>query len=717
MVKTTRTARWTLVVAALVAGSLGGRPARADQPKQVSAAELARLGFFQDFDELNLEELLEVEAPTVSVASGRELSLDQAPGSVSVIDEGRIQRLGARTLRELLEMLPGFDVVTDNLGREKIVARGVESAVGASEAVLVLINGQRLNDELTGGVTLLHRRLAVAEIKQLEVLRGPGSALYGGGALAAVINIVTHRPGELSGIEVVPAVGSFGTKEVSLRVGGPIGSVDLAGFVRFEDDNGARLAVPADAQTAIDQTNPAREPLSLAPGRTTDDERILEGLYRIAYKDLTVDWLLKNERSGGLIGVSDSLSSQTELTNRQMLLSASYRRALGEDGSVSGRLGWERGELRELVETYPPGFTVGEGMDQATLPSGGLLQSSLKSQRLSLDGQLERRLGSHHLLAGVSLAREATRNLSADANLDYRDLTIVSEGELVPLIGAVQDASRTIVAAFAQDTWQLARPSLSLTGGLRVDRYDDVGTLASPRLAAVFSLPRSLTLKAMYGRSFRAPSFRELYFDLPRLVGNPDLDPVTSDTLELGLGRAGRRVEVRGTGFLSFVHSPILTDGPASVPEPKLLINGPRRDVMGLEIEAQAQLGRHLGTASVTFLRARVAETGQPVADVPGVVASFGATLAFGERYTVTPRLRIRTGSPRVEGDPRPDLGSRALLDVCFRGENVIRNLDLRATLRNLFDAEYFDPSPWNGVPGDYPRPGVSVIFDAAYRF
>jgi iron complex outermembrane receptor protein len=704
-------------VAALVAGSLAGPPARAEKPKQVSAAELARLGFFQDFDELSLEELLEVEAPTVSVASGTELSLDQAPGSVSVIDEGRIRRLGARTLRELLEMLPGFDVVTDNLGREKIVARGMESVVGASEGVLLLVDGRRLNDELTGGVTLLHRRLAVFQIKRLEVLRGPGSALYGGGALAAVINVVTHRPGELSGIEVLPAGGSFGTKEVSLRVGGPIGGVDLAGFVRFEDDNGARLAVPADAQTTIDQQNPAREPLSLAPGETTDDERILEGLYRIAYKGLTVDWLLKNERSEGLVGVSDSLSSQTELTNRQMILSASYRHALGEEGSVMGRLGWERGELRELVETYPPGFSVGEGIDQATLPSGGLLQSSLKSQRLSLDGQLERRFASHRLLAGMSLAREKTRDLSADANLDYRDLTIVSEGELVPLIGAVPDASRTIVAAFAQDTWQLAGPSLSLTGGVRVDRYDDVGTLASPHLAAVLSLPRSLTLKATYGRAFRAPSFRELYFDLPRLVGNPELDPVTSDTLELGLGRTGRRVEVRGTGFLSFVHSPIVTDGPASVAEPKLLINGPRRDVMGLEIEAQAQIGRHLGTASVTFLRARVAETGEPVADVPGVMATFGATLAFGERYTVTPRLRIRSSSPRLEGDPRPDFGGRALFDVCFRGENVIRNLDLRATFRNLFDAEYFDPSPWNGVPGDYPRPGVSVIVDAAYRF
>ena len=92
---------------------------------------------FQDIEELSLERLLDV---TITIAAGRAQKLEEAPGIVSVINAEEIKRLGARTLSDVLKTVPGFEVLIDNLGRDRIVVRGVISGAtgGSSESVLIL---------------------------------------------------------------------------------------------------------------------------------------------------------------------------------------------------------------------------------------------------------------------------------------------------------------------------------------------------------------------------------------------------------------------------------------------------------------------------------------------------------------------------------------------------------------------------------------------------
>jgi iron complex outermembrane receptor protein len=89
----------------------------------------------------------------------------------------------------------------------------------------------------------------MANVKRIEVLRGAGSALFGSGAVAGVVDIVTYDPEDYSGIEVSAEAGSFATQRYGLRLGSASGEWRTFGLIQFEDTNGARLLVPADSQT------------------------------------------------------------------------------------------------------------------------------------------------------------------------------------------------------------------------------------------------------------------------------------------------------------------------------------------------------------------------------------------------------------------------------------------------------------------------------------
>src|SRR5262249_12680828 len=123
--------------------------------RQVTGKELVAMGFFQDFEELDLESLLKPQEVVVSVATRGPQSIDQAPAAVSLVRAEEIRDLGVRTLEELLRVIPGVDVSIDNLGRPRIEMRGIPSGVtrGGSETVLVIVDGQRLNEDVTGGAT------------------------------------------------------------------------------------------------------------------------------------------------------------------------------------------------------------------------------------------------------------------------------------------------------------------------------------------------------------------------------------------------------------------------------------------------------------------------------------------------------------------------------------------------------------------------------------
>ncbi|TAN67866.1 MAG: TonB-dependent receptor, partial [Methylobacter sp.] len=142
---------------------------------------------------------LAAERQVVTTASKIPEHVDKTIASTTVITQDDIAHIGARNLLDVLRLVPGIGITQTNLGIRRIEVRGVSTQL--SEKVQMLLNGHPLDHNLqNAGSTWVYDDLPVDTIKRVEVVRGPGSALYGANSFLAVINIITQNAKDLNGL-------------------------------------------------------------------------------------------------------------------------------------------------------------------------------------------------------------------------------------------------------------------------------------------------------------------------------------------------------------------------------------------------------------------------------------------------------------------------------------------------------------------------------------
>jgi outer membrane receptor for ferrienterochelin and colicins len=145
---------------------------------------------------MSLEELIEVE---VSIASGTTKPLKLAPAVTSVITAKDIVRIGATRLDQILETVPGFHVTPSGTFFTPIWSICVIHT-SVNPEVLLLVNGVPFTSNYVGNRGFLYR-MPVSMISRAEVIRGPGSALYGADAYSGVVNVITKNAQDIDGTE------------------------------------------------------------------------------------------------------------------------------------------------------------------------------------------------------------------------------------------------------------------------------------------------------------------------------------------------------------------------------------------------------------------------------------------------------------------------------------------------------------------------------------
>jgi outer membrane receptor protein involved in Fe transport len=169
------------------------------------------LGNIDDITELNLEDLL--KTPVVESAARRKQSLDEAPGALEVFENDEIVTAGLTSLAAVLRRVPGLFVTEVNANRFDVGMRGIHAL--ANNRVLVLVNGRRLGGVDRGSPSWQLLPVHVGEIERIEVLRGPGTTIYGADAVSGVINIVTKTPLDNLGVHASFAAGDTWLPDVS----------------------------------------------------------------------------------------------------------------------------------------------------------------------------------------------------------------------------------------------------------------------------------------------------------------------------------------------------------------------------------------------------------------------------------------------------------------------------------------------------------------------
>ena len=216
--------------------------------------------------EEDIEQVYGRDEDTISIATGYRKPLDLAPSVATVITEEEIQAIGATTLGQVIETVAGIH--TTNAVDSVVTVRGITSRV------LVLLNNVPVAQGLFVNAFAQLDNIQINDIERIEVIRGPGSAVYGADAFAGVINIVTKTSKDINGTEVGARAGSFDTYDGWLLHGGEYGGFDVALSVSGRTTDGFDATVEADAQTAFDALFGTRA--SRAPGPLNVDKDLID---------------------------------------------------------------------------------------------------------------------------------------------------------------------------------------------------------------------------------------------------------------------------------------------------------------------------------------------------------------------------------------------------------------------------------------------------------
>lgn len=235
-----------------------------------------------DLMEMPLNDVMNI---SIKIATKTDKKLNTAPSSVSVFTAKEISAMGIKSVQELLNFISGFQSTRESRLNQgyMVTARGTSTAP-ASYNILFMLDGHRLNDVNSGGAVAANHYLTTANIKQIEVIRGPGSALYGTGAFTGLVNIITKdKPEKDKDHKFYLAGGNLDSHEFHGQVSKQEEDWGVSIFGQYYDDNG---------QTYDDASN-------AAPDVIEKDQEIYA---KLRWQDLRLNLRYSEEEFKGFLG-------------------------------------------------------------------------------------------------------------------------------------------------------------------------------------------------------------------------------------------------------------------------------------------------------------------------------------------------------------------------------------------------------------------------------
>ncbi len=395
----------------------------------------------------------------VVTASRTEQALNDAPAAVTVLDQKTLEGIPADDMGDILRNVPGLNVTQTGARDINMTARGSTNTLATSQ--LVLVDGRSLYLDFFGFVMWDFLPTNPLEIKQIEVVRGPGSAVWGANAMTGVVNVITKRPREIIGTSVNLAAGELGHKAASLTHAG------------ISNNFGYKLSAGFYEQDAYDR------PASLGNTFVNEGTKQPKGEVRLDW-DLTESSYLSIggglARTDGIIhtGIGPfDIDSGTELSYAKI----DYNKNAFRIGGFWNRLSADSENL------------LSRGVD------GNFLPFAFQSDTYNVDIGNTSVLGTSHILTYGANARQSDFEL-----------------EIAPL-----GTSKDEFGVFLQDEILIGDKVRWLIGG-RYDDVDPIDPVFTPRTSLLISPKPGQTLRFSYNEAFRSPSVINTFLDATILV-------------------------------------------------------------------------------------------------------------------------------------------------------------------------------------------------------
>ena len=392
----------------------------------------------------------------VVTATRTEKKLGNVAVPVTLIAGKQIARAGSVRLADILQEQTGLFLTTG-------FGAGIQMQGLNPDYTLVLLNGEPLVGRTAGILDL--NRITVGNIKQIEIVKGPSSSLYGSEAMAGVINIITTAPKQ-NEFEMSARYGSFNTSDINAKLAIAKNKFSYQGFINNYHTSGFSLR--PNSQTSF-----------IAPiNRFTQQHQ-----FGYQYSDntkLLVSLRLNQER----------ITNEIAVANNGVIVSSEGKEK-NDDANVSASLTHRfNNSIKTNAKFYATTFT---GEQDLATTSGSPYTDYFRQRFLKYESQtdfivskqIEASVGGGYILDKANSTRYDSKESAKENQVGY---------------------------AFFQTEW---RPTQQLTfiGGARYDHNALFAAAFSPKLAVKYSLTNNISFKASVGRGFKAPDFRQLYLN------------------------------------------------------------------------------------------------------------------------------------------------------------------------------------------------------------
>lgn len=508
--------------------------------------------------ELSLEELLDLQ---VTSASKREERIQDAPSVITTISAREIEDFGGNSLLDILSRAASFYDLSSYVFRKNSMGLRGDLTTHVNPRILYLINGRPFRESVIGGQNMnILTAFPIYSIKQIEIIRGPGSVLYGSNAYVGVVNIIT-KDGEEPSLDVRAGTGTYNARNVQVNGARRFGDLGVSAGVQYMNNDGWRFA---------DSTR------FLGPNRSFGEnelgENILSSNLQLHYKGFSLSSFYG---SNDLDGIAAVTSEPVVYESRRIFTDLGYQRFLIPDTyEIQANITYNR-----LKDHYQVGLT--DAFQRFPKTDDYVFEVT---NFFTLSEQFELTVGgSYQRLKGEQ--RNGNDVLSVPAyNLNWSNVYLQADYHV--------------------------NNQLKFVAGGQLNKVEGIDANFVPRIAAIGTFPSGFGVKVMYGEAFRAPYAVEKGIFSPAVAGNPDLVPENIATFETQVSY----VKNQGSTVLTFFRSKqseIIGRIPNPTAETALLYeNLGERTSSGLELESTWSLSANTYLTGSYSLQTNEADDG-----------------------------------------------------------------------------------------------------------
>jgi outer membrane receptor protein involved in Fe transport len=662
-----RTTRRLLLAAALAAAPPA---ARAGEPAP-------------DLSGLDLESLMDLRVETVSAASKHEQSVGSAPASVTVVTRDEIRDLGCRTLADVLAGVRGLFVTYDR-NYTYLGVRGFQRPGDYNSRILLLVDGHAWNEDIWDSALIGPEFGVDLElVERVEVVRGPSSSMYGGNAFFGIVNVVTRKPASVRSGELSATASSFrGVGGRASAAATADGGAEVLASISASDVAGPDLRYAEYATAGRDGWT-----------RGNDWERWGSFLAKASWRGLALEVAGVRRDKGVPTGSYGALFGDPYNSTSDRRLFAELRWEFAPASAVDA-----------TVRGYYDLYTFNEGYALAN--DGAAPLHNLDDDRgrwVGAELKTVSRLGAGWLLV-------------AGAEGKYHLLQELRNYDVGGATWLLDRRSAAAGSVYAQVEAPLAG-WLEATAGARYDALQSDEAL-SPRAALIATPAAGTTVKALYGRAFRAPNDAELHYGVEGFwKAPPGLRPERMTTYELAFEqRVGAGTLLSAVGY-RYDARELVSQAVDAASGLTTYANVHAVRATGLELEAEQRFARGVvARASWALQRSDDGDTGERVTNSPTHLAKLQLHGPLGWRG-------LRGGAEVLYMSARQTLSGttdpgHALVNLNLLAARVgATPLDLALSVHNVLDARYADPGSREHVQDAIAQDGRTFRLQATWRW